>query len=336
MTTEKVLDRKDRNFLAQLTDSDVEGIAEDLGMVTGLTRTEVMNYARANAAGRDTQEVALQLGAMFRHALEDPELFGLSREALGTARVMLTQHDAEDRRRLAAKGWALPDGSYPIETITDANNAAILIRSRHGDWQAATKLLARRCREEGWRNPLDTDEIQGTWSTPVGLTANSDEAALVSHIEDTLDPVGAEVARICLAHGGRDGISLASPMGDSPELFGLSAGRAVIPGRPGGGSADEITARHPGMFGKGGNRAKPDGTTKPHRPGRGHVRTCPKDCTRDHNQPRRGNAMHPEAERLIKKHEGLGMFGRPDGQDRSAGNRTFEPADPAVQVRQRY
>ena len=30
---------------------------------------------------------------------------------------------AADRKRLAAKGWALPDGSYPVETVGDLDNA---------------------------------------------------------------------------------------------------------------------------------------------------------------------------------------------------------------------
>jgi hypothetical protein len=36
--------------------------------------------------------------------------------------------------------------------------------------------------------------------------------------------------------------------------------------------------------------------------------------------------MHPEAERLIKRHEGLGMFGKPD-PDPNAGNRTIQSGE---------
>jgi hypothetical protein len=303
------------------THSEVENAAEQLGLIVGLSRSEVMNYAYAAAKTRDTQDVAAQVGLMARRVFNDPQGFNLTAGQVSQLRVELSKHDTDDRRRLAERGMALPDGSYPIEDEEDAKNAADLIRSKHGDFQAAAKLLARRCAEEGWRNPLrDEGVILATWTTPFGLTA--EEGAMVSMIEDTGDPVAAEVARICLTHSGQHGIGLASPLGSSPESFGLAQDHSLIAGGHGHGGADAIAARNPRMFGQGGNRTKPGGTTARHRPGRGHIKTCPKDCARDHNQPRRGNIPHPEAERLIAKHAGLGMFGKPD-PDRTAGNRTY-------------
>ena len=57
--------------------------------------------------------------------------------------------DTATRRRLASEGKALKDGTYPIETEEDMHNAGILARSRHGNWKAALKLIARRARQEG-------------------------------------------------------------------------------------------------------------------------------------------------------------------------------------------
>lgn len=312
----------------RFTSGEAEEAAGDLALILGLTRADVMNYAVASAPTRDSHDLAVQVGRLSNMVDADPDKFGLSRRALASVEVMLSKHDAADRRRLAERGWALSDGSYPIEDEQDAKNAAELIRAHRGDYVAAAKLLAKRCAEEGWRNPLDSDDDEvaamlTSWEdSPVGLTAGSTEAALLAHVaEDLYDPYRAEVVRLCMVHGKE--IGLASPA-DSPEQFGLSAGGSPVALGHGMGDSDMIAARHPGMFG--GSRTKPAGTTRPHRPGRGHVRTCPKDCTRDHNQPRRGNAMHPEAERLILKHQDLGMFGKPD-PDRTAGNRTIRPGE---------
>ncbi len=328
-----------------LTPSELECAAEELGFLTGLSRSEVMNYAYEHAGSRDTHDVALQVGRMAHQVLSDPGSFGLTADQLGAARLALSEHSASDRRRLAQKGWALPDGSYPVETREDADSAADLIRARHGDWDAATKLLAKRCSEEGWRNPLggSPDEFQGSayWDderneavmlTPGSMAAlSAEESGLVLALSDSGDPVASEVARICMTHGGHGYVGLASPSG-SPEEFGLARDGGMIGGH-GQGGADEIAARNPGTFGMGGgSRTKPAGKTERHRSGRGHIRTCPKDCARDHNQPRRASAMHPEAERLIKKHAGLGMFGRPD-PDPSAGNFSVAPGQPAPAAR---
>jgi len=138
-----------------------------------------------------------------------------------------------------------------------------------------------------------------------------------------------EVARLTAVHGGEFGFT-----SDDGGAFGLSAsGRAS--GRASGhgsGGPDEILRRSGHVLtGKGGTRTKPSGTTKPHRPGRGHIRSCPPDCSRDHNQPRSGNVVHPEVEAVIARHEGLGMFGRGADIDRSGGNRSYEPGQLATQ-----
>lgn len=68
---------------------------------------------------------------------------------------------AEQRRRHAAQGNALPDGSYPIPDADALRRAAILARSKHGNWKAARRLIARRARELGVPNPLKGGASKG-------------------------------------------------------------------------------------------------------------------------------------------------------------------------------
>jgi hypothetical protein len=62
-----------------------------------------------------------------------------------------------ERKKHAAAGNALPDGSYPIPDKDALRRAAILARSGHGNVAAARKLIARRAKELGVTNPLDDD-----------------------------------------------------------------------------------------------------------------------------------------------------------------------------------
>lgn len=63
-------------------------------------------------------------------------------------------HSAKNRRSLAAQGKALPNNSYPIQDPEDLKNAATLARSGHGDVGAAKRLIGRRARAMGVKNPL--------------------------------------------------------------------------------------------------------------------------------------------------------------------------------------
>ena len=62
-----------------------------------------------------------------------------------------------DRKALAAKGHALPDGSYPIPDIAHLHAAAVLAASHHGDWKAAKVLIRKRARELG----VSADSLPG-------------------------------------------------------------------------------------------------------------------------------------------------------------------------------
>jgi hypothetical protein len=76
----------------------------------------------------------------------------------GVAKMQIQKkfHSAANRRKLAQQGKALPNESYPIEDTEDLKNAATLARSGHGDVGAAKRLIARRARALGVKNPLDS------------------------------------------------------------------------------------------------------------------------------------------------------------------------------------
>ena len=87
-------------------------------------------------------------------AAEDDEDDDLGKIALAESVVYKRDIDTATRRRLAGEGKALPNLSYPIETAEDLGNAATLARSGHGNVAAARKLIARRAKELGVKNPL--------------------------------------------------------------------------------------------------------------------------------------------------------------------------------------
>jgi hypothetical protein len=71
--------------------------------------------------------------------------------------VEKAKHSAADRRKLAEQGNALSDGSYPIADEEDLKSAAILAQSGHGDVEGAKRLIGRRAKELGVKNPLESD-----------------------------------------------------------------------------------------------------------------------------------------------------------------------------------
>jgi hypothetical protein len=64
---------------------------------------------------------------------------------------------AEGRRKAAASGHALPDGTYPIEDKKHLHSAAVLAASGKGNAPAAKTLIRRRARELG----VDVNSLPG-------------------------------------------------------------------------------------------------------------------------------------------------------------------------------
>lgn len=54
---------------------------------------------------------------------------------------------AAERMALAKRGLALPDGSYPVDTVARLKAAIVLAQSKHGSWQAAMALIKKRAKQ---------------------------------------------------------------------------------------------------------------------------------------------------------------------------------------------
>ena len=92
-----------------------------------------------------------------------------------------------ERDALAKKSHALPGGSYPIANEEDLHNAAILAKSGHGDVAAAKALIARRAKELGVKNPLDSVKATDLYifSAPVMSEDDMDQdPAIPGHDDD--------------------------------------------------------------------------------------------------------------------------------------------------------
>lgn len=81
-------------------------------------------------------------------------------------------HSAANRRKLAAQGKALSNDSYPIEDEEDLKSAAVLARSGHGDVDAAKRLIARRAKQLGTKNPLASSSAVGKSRTEIVLLSS--------------------------------------------------------------------------------------------------------------------------------------------------------------------
>lgn len=113
--------------------------------------------AEANVGRRELEQLFLSAGGSSADQETQAAALMQVRGQLGLDdRLLRLSSDisAADRMELAKKGWALPDGSYPIPDAAHLQAAAILCKSKHGDWQAAAKLIARRSKELGVPNPL--------------------------------------------------------------------------------------------------------------------------------------------------------------------------------------
>ncbi len=105
--------------------------------------------------------------------------------------------DTAERKHLASEGKALADGSYPIATAEDLDNAAHLARTGHGNVAGAKRLIGRRAKELGVSNPLDSkggDEAAAASKAGEPEVATADSAAAEAVLDDFTATVGKAAA----------------------------------------------------------------------------------------------------------------------------------------------
>jgi HK97 family phage prohead protease len=124
-------------------------LLEDIGQkrVTGLSVGFVPN-PDADEWSADRQSVTRHDGLMWHVAAVPPGQVAQFHDAR-ILEVRASSVSAARRRELAAKGQALPDGSYPIPDRAHLLSAARLAASGHGDVEAARRLIRKRARELG-------------------------------------------------------------------------------------------------------------------------------------------------------------------------------------------
>lgn len=114
--------------------------------------------------------------------------------------VLKSGPSAEERRQAASEGNALPDGSYPIRNAHDLHSAAVLARSGHGDVAAAKRLIARRAKELGVANPLDTDDdtskSQIAPEVPAVDTVTQETGSLTKAVEEAVAKATAPLEKL--------------------------------------------------------------------------------------------------------------------------------------------
>jgi len=117
-----------------------------------------------NAASRMTgikrviREVKLpEVSCVTNPAYKETAVFARDDDAAALLEERASSVSAADRKADAAKGHALPDGSYPIPDLAHLHAAAILAASHHGDWKAAKELIRRRAHELG----VNVDNLPG-------------------------------------------------------------------------------------------------------------------------------------------------------------------------------
>lgn len=108
--------------------------------------------AAAMCAKSDKNVKASQLAASLTEILA-------GRPGTDIALLTLTpdSETAQGRKKAAASGHALPDGSYPIEDKKHLHSAAVLAASGHGNVSAAKALIRRRAKELG----VDVNSLPG-------------------------------------------------------------------------------------------------------------------------------------------------------------------------------
>jgi hypothetical protein len=107
----------------------------------------------------DWSEKAKALSARVHHKPVDPDLAALAAAARARVQEVLEEdseaalfadYSTEKREEYARKGWAMPDGSYPIANVSDLRNAIKAYgRANPADKPKVRRLIMRRARGLG-------------------------------------------------------------------------------------------------------------------------------------------------------------------------------------------
>jgi phage I-like protein len=111
--------------------------------LTGMPAVMLASQERVSEATREEFFRLLEMAALDEAGM-DVELDDDQR-----AQIMMLSVTAAERKRAKKAGNSLPDGSYPINNVSQLHSAAVLAASKHGNWGAAKRLIRRRAKELG-------------------------------------------------------------------------------------------------------------------------------------------------------------------------------------------
>lgn len=177
-----------------------ERILQELAKLIASEAAEMASGAFGETSDIQTLLEAASLMHWFRQCeMDGDDDDGAMMKAAGFVFKAHRKFSSDERKKLASEDKALPDGSYPIPDEDALRRAAILARSGHGDVAAAKKLIARRARELGVKNPLSDNAAQKdaregvTPETSEGATAPAAENGVSKDVIDLIEKAKAEV-----------------------------------------------------------------------------------------------------------------------------------------------
>lgn len=106
-----------------------------------------------------------------------------------------------ERDKAKKNNNSLPDGSYPIEDAKHLHSAAVLAASKHGDYEAAKKLIRRRAKDLG----VDINSLPGFGPKKESSTNMSDplKAASAKRLglpeSDNYQPIGGPMTLLAMS-----------------------------------------------------------------------------------------------------------------------------------------
>jgi hypothetical protein len=289
-----------------ITDDDLDRAVAQLAMARGEDYRQTWAQVRSLAGGeRDIGSLAAGIVELAR---SDP----------GTIELAATI-GAEDRRALAAKGQALPDGSYPIPDKSHLRAATVLAASGHGNVAAARKLIRKRAEELG----VDLDSLPGFGSSSGeeedreedeeeerGSRRRRKAKGQAGPVRETGGGWGSPAEAPGPSGGAGEGASVAAAQRQRwarAGVVGLTAGDydGQLELAQSESEEDRIAREHPEYFG--GERPRAKGQ-------RAETRVEDEDPTvRRH--PSRGGVPHPEVARYVRElhRGGFGGAEKPHG-----------------------